>query len=108
MKTFASLSIDNDNPHESGVVIFLAETMEDAIMAVAIETVDDGEIEDYEENHEEGEVITDYIHMWMFDDYPVMIAEVKEIEEWTPAKTLNFEAWASSDLVPLFENKFKK
>jgi len=108
MKIFASLSIDHDHPQESGVVVFHAETMEDAVMAVAIETVCDGELEDFEENHEEGEEITDYVNMWMFDDYPVMIAEVKEITGWLPSKNLNFDTWYSSDLVPLFEKKFKK
>ena len=109
MKTFVSLNLDNEHPSESGVVVFQAESKEDAVMAVALEILDEGEIEDYEENVEEGEDILEYINMWIYDDYPVMIAELKgDILEYVPSKVLDFETWYSSDLVPLFENKFKK
>ena len=75
MKTFVSLNLDNEHPSESGVVVFQAESKEDAVMAVALEILDEGEIEDYEENVEEGEDIL--VSSVSFDEAYKMVEQGK-------------------------------
>ena len=109
MKTFISLSIDNERPNESGSIVFQAETKEDAVLAVAIDMIDMDEIDDFEKEAEPGESISDYVFIWMFDDYSVMITEVKgKLKEYSQSKTLEFETWYAADLVPLLEKKYSK
>ena len=77
MKTFISLSIDYEHPNDTSVVVFQAENEEAAVLAVAEDIIGESEIDDFVENGEPGDSISDFVNTYMFEDYPVIIAEVK-------------------------------
>ena len=106
MKTFVSLSIDYDHPNETGVVIFQAKNKEDAVLAVAEDTLGETEINDFLENGEEGDTILDWVDIYILDEFPVMISEVKGLKVYETAVTQTFETWYSSDVANLLEEKY--
>lgn len=107
MKTFVSLSIDYDHPQESGVVVFQAENEEAAVLEVVKDILID-EIEDFEENAEPGDEITDFVNTFMLDDYPVMIKEVDPTHTWETAKSEEFNIWYEDDITGLLMKKYPK
>ena len=109
MKAFISFSPDYEHPNESGLVVFIAENEEEAILAVAEDILGPDEIADFVENGEPGDEISDFIHIYMLDDYPVVIAEfATPMTSFVDATSLDLGYWYSSDVLPLLEKKYPK
>jgi len=109
MKAFVTLSIDYERPNETGVVVFVAENKDEAVLAVAEDILGPDEIADFVENGESGDEISDFINIWMLDEYPVVIAEfATPMKSYVDAKSLDLEFWYSSDVLSLLDKKYPK
>ena len=106
MKTFISLSIDEDNSNETGVVVFQAKTEEDAVLAVAEHTLGEDEIQDFIDNGESGDGVADFVPMYILDEWPVMLVEIKKMADYNNAKNLEPGFWYANDVLPLLEKKY--
>jgi hypothetical protein len=108
MKTFISLGIEEGELPT--VVVFQAKNEEEAVLAVAEEILGPDEIEDFVQNGEPGDEISDFVHIFMLDDYPVIIEEVKTLNKggYEGAKAIDMGYWYSSDVLPLLDKKYPK
>jgi len=103
MKTFVSLSVDYDHPNESGVVVFQAESEKDAVLQIVKNNFDESD----EEAFEIGDI--DDIDLYMYDDFPVMIGELKGgLLRYEEAMSIEFEEYHSSCIFNLLEEISKK
>ena len=106
MKTFVSVGLEPDGSEEPTIIVFQAESEEDAVLAIAEETIGPDEIEDFVENGEPGEGILDYVNTFMLDDYPVIIAELKELKDFANANALDLGYYYEADIVELLVKKY--
>ena len=109
MKTFISVGLDIEGKDDPTLVVFVAENEEEAVLAIAKEILGPLEIEDFEENGEPGDEISDFVPLYIMDDYPVVIAEfATPMKSYVDAKSLDLGYWYGDDVLPLLEKKYPK
>jgi len=103
MKKFVSLDVDHEDPNESSVVVFLAESKEDAVFEIIKDRLDDYEIEMLEKAE------LDEIDVWIYDEYPIMIGELKgELDNYHNTPAVEFESYYTADITTLLTKKTHK
>ena len=103
------MGLEPDGSGTPTLVVFEAKTKEEAVLAIAEEILGHDEIAEYVEDGEPGDDITDYVPIYILDDYPAIVGEVKRKDnDYENAQPVDMEFWYSSDILPLLEKKYPK